>query len=135
MEGAKQNDPGIVQASGLKAGLKIRRGLRFQSMAGLMLAGILLMVVNPVAAYSSLFGSMAAFIPALIFAVLVAPKIGHDSAAFLRAAVMGEAVKLLLTALICMSVFLWVKPLAAGWFFAGMILAIFLGYLGLIFGD
>ncbi len=135
MEGANRNDPGIIRASGLKTELMIKRGLRYQSLAGLMLAGILLVGVNPVAAYSSLFGSMAAFIPALVFAVLVASKFGNDSAAFLRAAVMGEAVKLLLTALICIAVFLWVKPLAAGWFFAGMIAAIFIGYLGLIFSD
>jgi ATP synthase protein I len=113
----------------------IGRGLRFQSLAGLILAGVLLAAVGPVAAYSSLFGSLAAFIPALIFSILVASKFGNDSAVFLRAAVMGEAAKLLVTALICMAVFLWVKPLAAGWFFAGMITAIFIGYLGLILSD
>ena len=120
--------------TGREIGLRIRRVLRFQSLSGVALA-IVLWVVSPVAAYSSLFGSLAAFIPALIFAALVAGKIGNDSAAFLRAAVIGEAAKLLLTALICMAVFLWVKPLAAGWFFSSMILVIFVGFLGLIFGE
>jgi ATP synthase protein I len=133
MEGANQNDPGNVRASGLKTGLMIRRGLRFQSLAGLALAGILMVMVDSVAAYSSMFGSLAAFIPALIFAVIVAPKFGNDSTAFLRAAVIGEAVKLLLIALICTAVFLWVKPLAAGWFFTGMIVVIFTGFTGLFF--
>jgi hypothetical protein len=59
----------------------------------------------------------------------VARKFGSDSAAFLRAAVVGEGVKLLLIALICMAVFLWVEPLAAGWFFTGMIAVILAGYL------
>lgn len=113
-------------------GRLISRGLRVQSVTSLMLAGGLLLV-GPVAAYSSMFGSLAAFIPALFFALFVTSKIGPDSAAFLRAAVIGEAVKILLTALICVVVFLWVKPLAPGWFFTGMVMAIFSGRLGLIF--
>jgi len=120
--------------TGREIGPRIRRVLRFQSFSGMALA-IGLWFVSPVAAYSSLFGSLAAFIPALIFAALVAGKIGNDSAAFLRAAVIGEAAKLLLTVLICTAVFLWVEPLAAGWFFGGMILIIFVGFSGLIFGD
>jgi ATP synthase protein I len=101
-------------------------------MASLLLAGVLLLV-GPVAAYSSMFGSLAAFIPALFFALFVAPKFGPDSAAFLRAAVIGEAGKIFLTALICVAVFVWVKPLAAGWFFVGMAVVIFSGRLGLLF--
>ncbi len=113
-------------------GLLISRGLRVQSTVSLLLAGALLLV-GPVAAYSSMFGSLAAFIPALFFALFVAPKIGPDSAAFLRAAVIGEALKILITALICVAVFVWVKPLAAGWFFTGMAAGIFSGRLGMLF--
>jgi len=112
-------------------GRLISRGLRIQSIASLLLAGGLLLL-GPVAAYSSIFGSLAAFIPALVFALLVTPKFGPDSAAFLRAAVIGEAAKILLTALICMAVFVWVKPLAAGWFFAGMAVALFAGRFGML---
>ena len=112
-------------------GRLISRGLRIQSTVSLLLAGGLLLV-GPVAAYSSMFGSLAAFIPALIFALVVTPKFGPDSAAFLRAAVVGEAAKILLTALICMAAFVWVKPLAAGWFFAGMVVALFAGRLGML---
>ena len=112
-------------------GRLISRGLRIQSIASLLLAGGLLLL-GPVAAYSSMFGSLAAFIPALVFALLVTPKFGPDSAAFLRAAVMGEAGKILLTALICVVVFVWVKPLAAGWFFAGMAVALFTGRFGML---
>ena len=113
-------------------GLLISRGLRVQSTAALLLAGALLLV-SPVAAYSSMFGSLAAFIPALFFALFVAPKIGPDSAVFLRAAVIGEALKILITALLCIAVFVWVKPLAAGWFFVAMALGIFSGRLGMLF--
>jgi len=102
--------------------------LRAQSLTGLFLA-LALVAIDPVAAYSSLLGSLAAYIPALMFVATVAAKIGGDSAAFLRAAVVGEVLKLLLTGLICVAVFLWVKPLAAGWFFAGMIVAILAGAL------
>jgi len=112
-------------------GRLIGRGLRIQSMVSLLLAAGLLLV-GPVAAYSSMFGSLAAFIPALFFALFVTPKFGPDSAAFLRAAVIGEVVKILLTALICAAVFIWVKPLAVGWFFTGMVMVIFSGQLGLL---
>ena len=113
-------------------GRLISRGLRIQSIASLLLAGGLLLL-GPVAAYSSMFGSLAAFIPALFFALVVTPKFGPDSVAFLRTAVMAEVGKILLTALICAVVFIWVKPLAAGWFFTGMAVVIFSGRLGLLF--
>ena len=108
------------------------RCLRIQSITSLLLAGGLLLI-GPVAAYSSMFGSLAAFIPALIFALIVTPKFGPDSTAFLRAAVVAEVVKILLTAVLCVVVFMWVKPLAAGWFFTGMLVVIFSGRLGLLF--
>ncbi len=101
-------------------------------MISLLLAGGLLLI-GPVAAYSSIFGSLAAFIPALFFALVVTPKFGPDSAAFLRTAVLAEAGKLLLTALISVAVFVWVRPLAAGWFFTGMVVVIFSARLGLFF--
>ncbi len=123
-----------VNHSGSEINRKVGRSLRAQSLAAMALS-LGLLIISPVAAYSSLFGSLAALIPALVFTALVLTKIGNDNSTFLRAAVVGEATKLLLTALICMSVFLWVNPLAAGWFFTGMIMVIFIGYLGLFFGD
>jgi F0F1-type ATP synthase assembly protein I len=80
-----------------------------------------------------MFGSLAAFIPSLFFALLLTPKFGPDSAAFLRTAVMAEVGKIFLTALICVAVFVWVKPLAPGWFFAGMAVTIFSGRLGMLY--
>lgn len=110
----------------------ISRGLRIQSIASLLLSGALLLI-GPVAAYSAMFGSLAAFIPALFFALVVTPKFGADSAAFLRTAVIAEALKILLTALLCVAVFVWIKPLAAGWFFAGMAIVIFSPGLAMLF--
>jgi len=63
--------------------------------------------------------------------VLVLRKLGGDSAAFLRTAVLAEFGKLALTGLLCAAVFIWVKPLAAGFFFLGMIGVLVAGWVGL----
>lgn len=111
----------------------IARGLQAQAMAMAALA-LALIPVGWTAAYSSVIGSLAAFLPALFFAAYTVRRIGRDSAAFLQAAVVGEALKLMLTAAICMAAFRWVEPLAAGWFFTGMIAVIFAGWAGLFRG-
>lgn len=134
VDGLSQGDVPVneVDRMTIPVGRLIGHGLRVQSIASLVLAGVLLLV-GPIAAYSSIFGSLAAFIPALFFALVVAPKVGQDSAVFLRAAVMAGAAKIFLTALICVAVFVWVKPLAPGWFFTGMIVVLFSGRLALMF--
>ena len=110
----------------------VSRGLRVQSVVALLLAGGLLLL-GPVAAYSSMFGSLAAYIPSLLFALVVAPKFGADSATFLRTAAIAEVAKIFLAGLLCAAVFIWVKPLAPGWFFTGMVAVIFSGRFGLLF--
>ena len=110
----------------------VSRSLRIQSIVALILAGGLLLV-GPVAAYSSIFGSLSAYLPALFFAMVVAPKFGSDSATFLRTAAVAEVAKIFLTGLLCAVVFIWVKPLSPGWFFAGMVAVIFSGRFGLLF--
>lgn len=110
----------------------VSRSLRIQSLVALILAGGLLLV-GPVAAYSSMFGSLSAYLPALLFAMVVAPKFGSDSATFLRTAAIAEVAKIFLTGLLCAAVFIWIKPLAPGWFFAGMAAVIFSGRFGLLF--
>jgi F0F1-type ATP synthase assembly protein I len=111
-----------------------RRSLRVQAIVSLALAAPLLLI-GVVPAYSWVFGGLAAFLPSVVFAAIVAPRFGTDSANFLRAAVLAESVKWLLTALVCIVVFLGVEPLAAGWFFTGMGLVIVAGWLGLFFGS
>lgn len=104
--------------------------LRIQSLVAALLA-VLSLLAGPVAAYSSLFGSLAAYLPSLGFTVLVMRKMGGDSAAFLRTAVLAEFGKLALTGLLCAVVFIWVKPLAAGFFFLGMIGVLAANWIGL----
>jgi F0F1-type ATP synthase assembly protein I len=104
--------------------------LRIQSLAAALLAALSLLA-GPVAAYSSLFGSLAAYLPSLGFTVLVMRKMGGDSAAFLRTAALAEFGKLALTGLLCAVVFIWVKPLAAGFFFLGMIGVLLANWIGL----
>ena len=109
----------------------VSRSLRIQSIVALILAGGLLLI-GPVAAYSSMFGSLSAYLPALFFAMVIVPKFGSDSATFLRAAAIAEVAKIFLTGLLCAAVFIWVKPLSPGWFFAGMAAVIFSGRFGLL---
>ena len=106
------------------------KGLRLQSLTALVLA-LLSFLASPIAAYSSLFGSLAAYLPGLIFTLLVMRKIGSDSAVFLRTAALAEFGKLVLTGVLCAVVFIWVKPLAAGFFFLGMIGVLAAGWFGL----
>ena len=113
-----------------------------QSLVTLVLV-LLSLLAGPVAAYSSLFGSLAVYIPGLLFTVLVMRKLGGDSAAFLRTAVLSEFGKLVLTGLLGAAVLIWIKPLAAGFFFLvalifewvqiGMIGVLAANWLGLAF--
>lgn len=103
--------------------------LRIQSLAALALAALSLLA-SPVAAYSSLAGSLAVYLPGLLFTALVAGKIGGDSVAFLRTAVVAEFAKLGLTGILCAAVFIWLRPLAAGYFFLGMIGVLAAGWFG-----
>jgi F0F1-type ATP synthase assembly protein I len=111
-------------------GTNVARSLRVQSLVMVLLA-IVLVLVSPVAAYSSLFGGLAVYLPGLMFAFLVVRKIGDDSAAFLGTAAVAEFGKLMLTGVLCAVVFIWVKPLAAGYFFLGMISVLIAGWVGL----
>ena len=112
-------------------GTNLSRSLRIQFLVMVLLAFALLLV-SPVAAWSSLFGGLAVYVPGLIFTVLLVRKIGGDSAAFLGTAALAEFGKLVLTGLFCALVFIWIKPLAAGFFFLGMISVLVTGWAGLV---
>ena len=96
-----------------------------------MVLALLSYLAGPVAAYSSMFGSLAVFLPGLVFTILVLRKIGGDSADFLRTAMLAEFGKLALTGVLCAVVFIYVKPLAAGFFFLGMIGVLIANWIGL----
>ena len=106
------------------------KSLRIQTLAALVLAS-LSYLASPVAAYSSLFGSLSVYLPGLLFTFLVMRKMGGDSAVFLRTAAVAEVGKLALTGVLCAVVFIWVKPLAAGFFFLGMIGVLAANWIGL----
>ena len=108
----------------------ISKGLRIQTLVALALV-LLSLPAGPVAAYSSLLGSLAVYIPGLMFAIVVARKLGGDSAVFLRTAALAEFGKLALTGALCAAVFIVVKPLAPGFFFLGMIGVLVAGWIGL----
>ena len=110
---------------------RLKSGLRIQSLVSLALA-MLLLTVNGVAAMSSLLGSLAVYVPGLMFTVLTVRKLGGDTAAFLRTATLAELGKLLLTGALCAAVFIFVKPLAAGFFFLGMLFTLVVGWAMLI---
>jgi F0F1-type ATP synthase assembly protein I len=97
----------------------------------MVLLALVLLLVSPVAARSSLFGGLAVYVPGLLFTVAVARKIGGESSAFLGTAALAEFGKLVLTGVLCAVVFIWVKPLAAGYFFLGMIGVLVAGWIGL----
>lgn len=128
-----RSEPGPVQAAGHIPLLirKLKLGLRIQSLISLSLAAMLLLV-SPVAATSALLGSLAVYLPGWMFTVLTLRKLGGDSAVFLRTAMLAEFGKLLLTGLLCALVFIWVKPLAPGYFFLGMIVTLATGWAALV---
>lgn len=104
--------------------------LRIQTLVALALV-LVSLAAGPVAAYSSLFGSLAVYVPGLMFAVVVGRKLGGESAVFLRTAALAEFGKLALTGALCAAVFIWVNPLAPGFFFLGMIGVLVAGWVGL----
>lgn len=104
--------------------------LRLQTLVAVVLA-LALLLIGPVAAYSSVCGSLAVYVPSLLFTMLVGSKIGTSSMVFLRMAALAEFSKLLLTGLLCALAFIWVKPLTPIWFFAGMLTALVAGWIGL----
>ena len=123
--------PGNASNHAASTARALAAGLRLQALVALALAGLLLLADGRVAAYSSLCGSLAVYVPSLLFTRMVAGKIGGDTGAFLRAAAVGEVGKLFLTGLLCALVFIGVRPLAAGWFFTGMIGLLLTGWIGL----
>lgn len=109
---------------------RLRSGLRIQSLISLALA-VALLLVGPVAATSSLLGSLAVYLPGLMFTVLTARKLGGDTGAFLRTATLAEFGKLLFMAALCAAIFVFVEPLAPGFFFLGMMVTLIVGWVAL----
>lgn len=106
--------------------------LLWQLVVTLVVSGAFL-AVDLEAAYSALLGGICCVVPNAYLASRLLLKSGTgDARAFVRAAYVGEAGKLGLTAVLFTLVFVWVKPLAPGALFTGFIAAIAVGWFGLI---
>lgn len=96
--------------------------LKWQALAGAVIALILWCVQGPVAGYSGLLGSLIALLPNAYFVFRVFRYYGARSArAIVNEMFSGEAGKLILTAVLFIGVWLGVSPLEQ--------MALFTGYL------
>ena len=110
--------------------LTIPRVLAWQSSIGVVLAAALWGLFGTTAGYSALLGSLACVIPnAFLGLRLMAPR--RDAQALLRAAWVGELIKLALTVLIFTLVFTQVRPLLPAALFAGFIVTQLATFAGL----
>lgn len=110
--------------------LTIPRILGWQFLVGAVLAAVLWGVYGHTAGYSALLGSLTCVVPNAFFGLrLMAPR--RDAKALLRAAWIGELIKLALTVLIFTLVFTQVRPLSPAALFAGFIVTQLMAFSGL----
>ena len=89
---------------------------------GLLLAAIGGFSAGRTAAYSALTGGMICLLPNTFLALrIIAAGMKRDPRALVRGMYAGEAGKLMISAMLFIVAFTLVKPLAAGWLFAGFI--------------
>jgi F0F1-type ATP synthase assembly protein I len=104
-----------------------------QAGAGLVTAAGVWLVFGRVAGASALLGAAAAVIPnGFLAARLLSRSAGASAKALLRAAWLGEAGKLLLTALALGTIFALVRPLAPPAVLGGFIAAQLVVFMGLL---
>jgi len=102
----------------------IARILLAQIGVGLLVAATGYGLAGGVAAYSALLGSLACVLPnAFLGARIVLGGADGNARSLVRASYAGAAGKLLLTAAFFAVVFVLVRPLGPGWFFAGFLLS------------
>lgn len=129
-QGRPPHRPDSAAGYARRAGQALAATLRLQMVVAVTVSMVLL-AVGPVVSYSSLCGSLAVYVPAWLFSLLVGRRFGGDSSVFLRTAALAEFGKLALTGVLCAVAFVWVRPLAFGAFFAGMIAVLVAGWIGL----
>ena len=101
--------------------------------SGIVLAAALWGVLGVVAGYSALLGCLVSVLPNAFLAMrLSVPRRDPGAKALVRAAYIGEIGKVALTVLFFSIVFVVVRPLAAGPFFAGFIVSALMPFIGLI---
>ena len=98
---------------------------------GVALAAALWGVLGNVAGYSALLGCLVSALPNAFLAMrLSVPRRDPGAKALVRAAYIGEIGKVALTVLLFSIVFVVVRPLAAGPFFAGFVVAALMPFIG-----
>ena len=113
--------------------LTIPRVLMWQVVVGAALAAVLWGVMGIVAGYSTLLGCLIAVVPNALLALrLMAPRRDPGAKALLRAAWIGEVLKLAVTVLLFVLVFTQVRPLSAAALFAGFIATQLVVFSGLL---
>ena len=113
--------------------LTIPRVLMWQFVIGLALAAALWGVFGRVAGYSALLGSLTCVVPnAFLGLRLMAPRRDPGAKALLRAAWIGEIMKLALTVAFFTLVFALVRPLSPAALFAGFIVTQLVAFSGLL---
>lgn len=112
--------------------LTIPRLLVWQLVIGAVLAAVFWGLNGYVAGYSALLGSLICVVPnAFLGLRLMAPRRDPGAKALLRAAWIGELMKLALTVLFFVIVFTQVRPLSAVALFAGFIVTQMAAFAGL----
>jgi ATP synthase protein I len=110
--------------------------LMLQIGVGAILTVVLWGIYGPVAGYSALLGSLTCVIPNAFLALrLAAPRFDTGAKELVRAAYIGEFVKLGITVAMFASVFAWVRPLAVAALFAGFIATQLMIFAGLLLHD
>ena len=103
---------------------------------GVILAAALWGILGQVAGYSALLGSLVAALPNGFLALrLSVPRRDPGAKSLIRAAYIGEIGKVALTVLLFSIVFVMVRPLAAGPFFATFVVTVFVPLVGLLSRD
>ncbi len=116
--------------------LTIPRVLMWQVVIGAALAAVLWGVMGIIAGYSTLLGCLVAVVPNALLALrIMAPRRDPGAKALLRAAWIGEMLKLAVTVLLFVLVFTQVRPLSAAALFAGFIVTQMVVLSGLLMRD
>lgn len=112
------------------------RVLAVQAGLGAALAVALWSTLGSIAGYSALAGALCSVLPNSFLALrLAVPRRDPGAKSLIRAAYIGEIGKLALTVLFFSIVFVTVRPLAAGPFFAGFVVTTMVPLLGFLMRD
>ena len=113
--------------------LTIPRILLWQLVVGMVLTAVFWGLNGYVAGYSALLGSLTCVVPnAFLGLRLMAPRRDPGAKALLRAAWIGELIKLALTVALFTLVFALVRPLSAVALFAGFIVTQLVAFSGFL---